>query len=397
LINYRSRLVKLQQQMRDNGIDGFLVTQNVDIYYLTGTMQSGYVFVPAEGEAICYIRRSVVRAQSESAVIVESLGSFRDFGSRLAADFPEVFGKSGTTIATEFDVLPVAVYQRLQAVLPSVRWTDGSTIIRELRMIKSPVEIAKIKEAAYIIDKALQKAVAHVRSGMTELELMSFIELSIRLEGHTGMMRMRGYNQELTTGMVGAGSSAAQPTYFDGPAGGEGLTPAFPQSAGRRPIGTGEPILVDIGCCIDGYVIDQTRTLVIGELPQQLLSAYETSEQILRSIEHMLRPGTVCQDIYAAALSEAKSAGLEAHFMGYGADQVKFVGHGIGLEIDELPVLARGFAYPLQPGMVIAVEPKFTFPGQGVVGIEDTYAITEHGFERLTCSASGLIRLPDRP
>jgi Xaa-Pro aminopeptidase len=359
-------------------------------------MQTGYLFIPAAGEPLFSVRRSVVRAQEESAFPVEAMGSLRALGERLAALYPQTFqpdGEEQTVLATEFDVLPVQLYLKLQSAFPKVRWTDGSMLVRETRMIKSAGEIAKIKQAAAVIDRAFEKAAAEVRAGMREFELMALIEYSIRCDGHLGLMRMRGYNQELITGMVGAGAAAAMPTYFDGPAGGQGLSAAGPQSSGPRRIERNEPILVDIGCCIDGYVIDQTRTMVIGDLPEDLVRAYELSEQVLRRAESGLKPGTVSEQLYLTALEQVKEAGLSEHFMGFGADQVKFLGHGIGLEIDELPVLAKGFTYPLEPGMVIAIEPKFTFPGRGVVGIENSYAITETGFEKLTLSREGLIRL----
>jgi Xaa-Pro aminopeptidase len=391
MVNYLSRLQKLQEKMQRKQIDGFVVTQNVDIYYFTGTMQTGYLFIPAEGEAVFYVRRSIVRAQEESAVLVEELGSMRSFGERLKKQSPQLFEDGRSPIlATEYDVLPVQVFERLRTAVPNANWTDGSLLVRETRMIKSPAEIAKIKEAAHVIDIAYEKAVNHVKEGMHEFELMSMIELTIRLNGHAGLMRMRGYNQELITGMVGSGAAAAMPTYFDGPAGGQGLSAAAPQSSSRKKIGQNEPVLVDIGCNIDGYVIDQTRTLVIGELSEELTRAYAVSERILRETEALLKPGTICEELYANALRIAREEGLADHFMGYGADQVKFLGHGIGLEIDELPVLAKGFTYPLEPGMVIAIEPKFTFPGIGVVGIEDSYAITDSGFEKLTVSRDGI-------
>lgn len=388
------RIERLQERLSLQQLDGCIVTQNVDLYYFTGSMQTGYLFVPREGEPVFFVRRSVVRAQSESAVKVEPLGSFRTFGERLAAVFAPLFGQAGSRrlqLAAEFDVLPVQQLHRLQAVLPGVEWADGSMIVRELRMIKSASELQLIRESARVIDLAFEHAVAALRPGMTELELMSEVELFIRRHGHIGVMRMRGYNQEVITGMVGAGEAAAVLTYFDGPAGGQGLSAAAPQSVSRRPIRTNEPILIDIGCCIDGYVIDQTRTAVIGALPDDLAQAYETSERIIRSVETMLKPGTICERLYMHSLQMAHEAGLGDHFMGYGEDQVKFLGHGIGLEIDELPVLAKGFSYPLQLGMVIAIEPKFTFPQRGVVGIENSYAITESGFERLTVTREGII------
>ncbi|WP_088831683.1 M24 family metallopeptidase [Paenibacillus tyrfis] len=390
---YAQRIGRLQQKLQALQLDGMMITQNVDLYYLTGSMQTGYLFVPAEGEPRLYVRRSVARAQEESAVAVEPLGSFRAFGTQLAQTFPQLASGSAVTLAAEFDVLPVQQWQRLQSVLPHVVWKDGSMLIRETRMIKSPREISCIREAAQIIDGALENALTRLEPGMTELELMSAVEHYIRLHGHIGVMRLRGYNQEVLTGVIGAGEAVAKPTYFDGPAGGQGLGPTVPQSVSRRPIERNEPILIDIGCCIDGYVIDQTRTAVIGDLPDDLRQAYDVSEAIIRSVESMLKPGILCEQFYIHSLGMAQEAGLGDHYMGFGDDQVKFLGHGIGLEVDELPVLAKGFRYPLEPGMVIAIEPKFTFPGRGVVGIENSYAVTDTGFEKLTVSREGLIRL----
>lgn len=390
----QDRIARLQHKCIEQGIDGCLITQNVDLYYFTGSMQTGYAFIPAQGEPVYFVRRSLARAAQESHVRVEPLGSFRQFGETLAAHFPHVFASTRPVLATEFDVLPVQLYQRFVELLPpSTQWVDGSMLVRETRMVKSAYEVAAIRRAAQMADAALEDAVSYIREGMTELELMSRIEYSFRMQGHHGIMRMRGYNQEIITGMVGSGAAAAEPTYFDGPAGGRGLSAAVPQSSSLKPIAAGEPILIDIGCNVEGYVIDQTRTLCIGKLDADLQAAYDLSEAIIRRTEEQLKPGTIVESLYFQALEMANEGELEAHFMGFAADQVKFLGHGIGLEIDELPVLARGFTYPLQPGMVIAIEPKFTFPGQGVVGIENSYLITDTGFEKLTISREGIITI----
>lgn len=391
-MDYSSRRRRLQEKLNEQGLDGYLVTQNVDLYYFTGSMQTGFLMIPREGEGKFYVRRSITREQEEADVPVDELGSFRKLGERLKSDFPQVFRESEDKpkLGTEFDVLPVQLFRKLEAVVHA-EWADGSTMIREVRMIKSEDEVERIREAARIVDLALQLAQSAIRVGMPEVELMGSIEGILRRNGHMGIMRMWGYNQEIVTGTVGAGAAIAQPTYFDGPAGGEGLGPASPQSAGWRRLGRNEPVLVDIGCCINGYVIDQTRTMVIGKLDDDLQRAYNLSEEILRETESLLRPGTLCEELYFRSLERAEKAGLANHFMGYGVDQVKFLGHGIGLEIDELPVLARGFKYPLEAGMVIAVEPKFTFPGRGVVGIENSYVITPTGFEKLTVSQEGIL------
>jgi Xaa-Pro dipeptidase len=396
LIDYRERVERLQGKMRIQQMDAFIVTQNVDLYYLTGSMQTGYLVVPAEGEPVFYVRRSLSRAERESCFPVEPSGPLRSWGERLKRRFPDCLkpaDKPEPIIAAEYDVLPVQLQMKLVQALPWAKCTDGSAAIRETRMIKSAYEIGRIREAARVIDAALEHALTLLAPGMAEFELMSEIEYFIRRQGHLGLMRMRGYNQEIITGMVGGGAAAAEPTYFDGPAGGQGLSAASPQSASRKPFAEGEPILIDIGCCIDGYVIDQTRTAVIGSLPGDLEDAYAVSELILRRTEELLVPGTISEQLYMQSLLIADDAGLSQHFMGYAEDQVRFLGHGIGLEIDELPVLAKGFTYPLEPGMVIAVEPKFTFPGRGVVGVENSYAITDSGFEKLTFSREGIIRV----
>lgn len=389
---HQDRLARLQKLMDRDGVDLFVVTQNVDQYYLSGTMQTGYIVVPRIGNPIYYVKRSVTRAEAESTITVKPLGSFRDFGKTVQDDFSALFAnETPLTAVTEYDVLPVQVFERLRNVMPTMTWKDGSTMFRELRMIKSPFEVSRIRMAAAVVHRVLEQAAEYVQEGMMELELIAHIEHLFRMKGHAGIMRMRGYNQEIITGMVAAGDAAAEPTYFDGPAGGRGLSPASPQGASRRVIGANEPLLVDIGCCIDGYVIDQTRTLVIGELQSDLQAAYDATEAIIRATEEKLKPGTVCEELYTDSLAMAAQYGLSDHFMGYGEDQVKFLGHGIGIEIDEWPVLARGFKQQLEPGMVIAIEPKFTFPGRGVVGIENTYLITETGFVKLTTAPEGVI------
>jgi len=391
-LDSEERIGLLQQRMQQEAkLAGCLISQNVGIYYYTGSAQTGYLFVPAQGSATYYVKRSVDRAGNESRVKVKELGSIRRFGGMLAADYPGLFADGARpAIGADLDVLPAQTYLRLTEAVPAASWVDASSMLRSLRSIKDPGEIASIERAAAAAAAALEAGLSSLSEGMTELALLTAIERELRLRGHAGLMRMRGYNQEIATGMVAAGEAAAEPTCFDGPAGGRGLSPAVPQSASMRPIGRGEPILLDIGCCIDGYVIDQTRTAVIGTLSPSLRFAYDTSVSLLRKTEELLRPGAVPEQLYAQALAMAEEAGLAEHFMGYGRDQVKFLGHGIGLEIDEWPVLARGFREPLQPGMVIAVEPKFTFPGEGVVGIENTYLITEDGCRALTRSPERL-------
>ncbi|MFF2483265.1 M24 family metallopeptidase [Paenibacillus sp. NPDC058071] len=396
----QTRIGKLQAELAAAGLGGMLLTQNIDLYYFTGSMQNGYGFVPAQGDPVFYVKRSFLRAGWESPIRVKELGSFRQFRRTLESDFPAVFAVEELQIAADLDVMPAQLYMRLADLLADnaggssrtiVTLKDGSSIIRKLRMSKSDWEIARIEAAAAVVDEALTAALNELREGITELEWMARIEYELRVRGHIGLMRMRGYNQEIATGMLLSGPEAAIPSYFDGPAGGLGLGAAFPQSVSRKPIRRNEPILIDVGCCIDGYVIDQTRTAVIGKLTEELADAYAASEAILRDAEKRMTAGSPCSSLYERSLEMAKEFGLHEHFMGFGADQAKFLGHGIGLEVDEWPVLAKGFDLPLAEGMVIAVEPKFTFPGKGVVGIENSYLITNESPRPLTRTKEGLI------
>lgn len=394
----KQRIERLQDVMKAENINGFLITQNVDLYYFCGSMQTGYLFIPSIGEPTFYVRRSVQRAKLETVIQVEELGAFRVFGETLAKNYASLFNKGEQLrIAADLDVLPAQLYIKLTELLGTsgrCELMDGSAHIRRLRMIKSPWEVSRIEAAAEVVAQALNEALNDLKEGISELDWMARVEYELRIRGHIGLMRMRGYNQEITTGMVISGAAAAVPSYFDGPAGGLGLGGASPQSVSRSIIKRNEPILIDIGCCVDGYVIDQTRTAVIGKLSETLHHAYKVSESVIADSEKLMIPGTPCARLYEAALESCAAAKLTDHFMGYGADQAKFLGHGIGLEIDEWPVLAKGFQMPLQPGMVIAVEPKFTFPGEGVVGIENSYLITEQGARALTRSKAELILLP---
>src|SRR5690606_22341565 len=143
---------------------------NVDLFYYTGSMQAGYLIIPHAGEAIYYVRRSLQRALEESVVPAAALGSFRAFGDRLKTDYPALMGAERLVIATEYDTAPAALVERMQALIPHAQWCDGSSLVREQRMIKSPYEIGKIKEAAKVIDEALTRAIGYLYEGMPEYE-----------------------------------------------------------------------------------------------------------------------------------------------------------------------------------------------------------------------------------
>jgi Xaa-Pro aminopeptidase len=219
---------------------------------------------------------------------------------------------------------------------------------------------------------------------MTEIELAGRVEAAARRGGHQGLVHMRGWNQEVFYGQLSSGEAAAMQSFPDIPLAGEGPSAASPLGAGRRRVVAGEPVILDYVAVLDGYMLDQTRTLAIGTLPEKFGRAHDAAVAILVDVQSAIRPGVTPQDLYRRSLERARELGVAEAFMGSGPLRARYLGHGVGLELDEWPVLAEGWTDPLQPGHVFCVEPKIVFPGEGAVGIEDQYAVTPEGAERLT-------------
>ena len=364
-----------------------MITQNVDLLYFGGSIQSGVLIVPADGEPVYAVRRVLERARAESALeTIVPLTGLRGLGPLVT----EALGRPAARIGLELDVLPVAVRDRFAASLGAAELVDVSAAVRRIRSVKSPYELDKMRAAARLSDAILRTAIEALRDGMTELELSAAIEAEARRRGHEGVIRLRGWNQETYYGMIAAGPAAAVPSFPDLPLGGEGPSPAAPYGAGWRRIASGDPVIVDAPVVLGGYICDQTRTLVIGRLPDALARAHDAAVDVLQTTTAAIRPGVTPEALYRIAVERAGTLGYADVFMGAGSYRARYVGHGIGLELDEWPVLADGFTEPLEPGCVFAVEPKMIFPGVGAVGIEDVFAVTDTRCERLTVAEQHL-------
>ena len=384
------RICRFQTQLAVHHLDGAFILQNADLFYFSGTIQSAVLFVPAMGEPLLMVLKNVKRAEFESAL--KNIISLEN-KSRVPHILNDFGFKPLKNAGLELDVLPANLYLWFQRSIPQCRWTDVSSIIRRLRMVKSDYEIAQIKEAAAVLDTGFMELKSVIREGATELEIDGHLAMVARREGHMGMLRMRGWNQEMTYAHVLAGDSGATVSLLNSPHGGSGNTPAMAQGAGFRRIKRNEPIGVDYGVAINGYIGDQFRTYVIGALPERLEKAYACSQEILALMVDKSRLGISCAELYMAAAQKAEREGLADYFMGYGEGQVKFIGHGIGLEIDEYPIISPHIDDRLEKGMVLALEPKFVFPHKGVVGLEDDYVMTAAGLKRLTLTSQSLIQI----
>jgi Xaa-Pro dipeptidase len=374
------RVAGLQAGLSALGLDAALLQQNADLFYFAGTVQRSYLYVPAAGEATLFVRKVAERARLESALgAVVDLPSPKELPSLIA----ERYGELPARLGLELDVLPVARFRRLEELFPAAAFDDvGRAIVRQ-RAVKSAWEVERIRAAAAVADEVGRLVPGLLEEGLTEVEFAGRVEAEARRLGHEGYIRMRGFNQEMFYGQLLTGVSGCVPSYLDTPLAGTGLSPSVAQGASFRRIGRGEPVVFDFVPVRDGYMADFTRMYSLGPLDARLLRAFDAALRVQEAATHAARPGAACRAVWDAARAAAADAGLAAGFMGHGSGQVPYVGHGVGIELDELPVLT-GSSLELEAGMVFALEPKFVLPGLGAVGIENTWVVTAAGVERLT-------------
>ncbi|MGQ9546321.1 MAG: M24 family metallopeptidase [Dehalococcoidia bacterium] len=377
----QSRIARFQKLLQDNDIVGALISQKVDLFYFTGTIQRSLLFVPAEGEAVLAVQGNISRVLRESSLShIISTKTNRQLGQALSDFNYYVRGRMGL----EMDVLPAKYYLSLQRDFPDADFLDISELIRKIRMVKSGYEISQIRKACEILNQVMSEARRSIRPGMTELEVDSLLVALARRLGHQGLLPMRGYNQDMFSAHVSCGKTATVPPTLNTPLGGVGTTPAVAQGASFNTITVNDPLIIDFGVGINGYVTDMTRTFVIGKLSQELEKAYSFAKEIKDFVEQWIIPGKSCSRLYKEVMELVNRTGYQDYFMGCEGQRVAFVGHGIGLEIDEYPIIAAGFHEEFQEGMVFALEPKLVFPNVGAVGVEDDYLVTKQGVERLT-------------
>jgi len=375
------RVRRLQAWMREASIDATFVFQNTDLYYFSGTIQRGLLAIPCSDDPVYLVNKSMARAERESAwKQIVSLPRMDDIPKILEAEGCGPFARIGL----ETDVLPADYYFRMAKLFPDTEFPDASNAIRSVRMIKSSYEIEQIRKASQMLDSAWRCLPEWIRAGATELEVLAQMEKHLRLLGHQGILRTRGFNYEVGYGAFSAGDNACFPTSFPGSTGFKGLYAAISNTGSRRRLEAGEPLLVDIAGGYGGYLADAARTFSLGPLPPDMRQAHALLLELNREIESMLMPGAKCSRICDYAFEKTGESPFASGFMGAGDNYMQYLGHGIGLELDEWPVLSPKSDACLESGMVLAIEPKIFFPDRGGVGIENMYRITDTGFEKLT-------------
>ncbi len=374
-----TRVQKLQMELGQLDLDGALIIQKTDLYYFAGTDQECHLWIPAQGEPVLMVRRSLVRAREVSPIkeIVPLVSS-----SQFPRLLRSYYGEIPATIGMELDVVPAKLFLQYQRILAPANIVDISKSIRTIRMVKSEYEIEQIRACAKMADEMFAYVAKILAEVGTENELAYRLEAFCRSMGHVGISRTRGFNMECHYGHILAGPGGARPSSAPGPTGGTGLGPFYSQGAGLNRIKPCEPVVVDYTASVMGYLSDQARVFCLDKLPNQLVEAHRAMMEITDMVAKHAKPGTVAGEIYDMALEMARRSGYEKGFMGY-PDPVPFIAHGVGLELDEWPILGRNSNVVLKEGMVLALEPKVVFPDKGVVGIENTMVVRKNGLEKL--------------
>jgi Xaa-Pro aminopeptidase len=376
-----TRISRLQQILADASLDGAIILDRINIFYYTGTIQNGVLFVPADGIAVFFIRRSLERARKESPLkALVQFRSFRELPARL-----DEYRYRVSRLGVDETTIPVSIFKKLSSSLPRTTFQDIGLGLSIIRSVKSGYEISLIREAGKRHKAIYDEIPSLIREDMTEWDLGSAIHAHMLKLGYTGICRLAAFNSELFAGVISFGESGNFPTASVGPGGLLGLCPAFPLLGGAKRLKKGDTIFIDTGFAFQGYFTDKTRIFAFGQPSEEAVDAHNICLDIQEAVRCRLKPGEIPSKIFEDVyLTEVIPRDFEQHFMGFGSNQVSFLGHGIGLVIDEFPAISRKIDLPLKTNMVIAVEPKKGLEGIGLVGVENTFLVTEQGGEKLT-------------
>lgn len=380
----KEKLEKIQQQMQLSGADACLLCVDVNLYYLTGRIYNGYFYIPAEGKPYFFVKRPA-GFSGENVYYIRKPEDITDILSAAAMELPEY-------LWLETDVLSYNESIRLEKIFRPARLGDAGKLMRNIRKVKTAEEIEQFRISAQRHVEVYKEVRECFRMGMTDLQLQYEIEYRMRKMGSLGLFRAYGSNMDVFMGSLLAGKNAEAPSPFDFALGGQGEHSIYPLGACGVVLEEGMAVMVDMAGNYTPYMTDMTRVFSVGRLADEAYRAHRVSLDIHERVMEMARPGTACADLYREAVDIAERAGLSDCFMGT-QQQAKFIGHGVGLQINELPVLTPRSQELLEPGMVFALEPKFVIPGTGAVGIENTLLVTDSGVENLTVFEEDIIPL----
>lgn len=357
------------------------VNHKVAMYYFTGTIQEGVLLIRPQ-DAVFWVRRSFERACNESHFSdIRPMHSFRE-----AAAF---YGSAPKVMYVETKKATLDWERMLHKYFAFEELGSFDSVLQDLRMVKSEYELKQMEQSGAIHETVLDiVAPKLIHGGISEAQLAIALYSEMVQRGSHGTARFNQALGEEAVGIASFGKSGLVRTGFDGPGGTDGTCIAV-QSIGNafRKLQPGRLVYLDIPCGFDGYHTDKTAVYYYGDLAKDeqskhLMEAQQRCLELEQEVVRLMVPGEPIENLYLRTMDKFDNIYGDA-FMNGG----KFLGHSIGLVMDEAPAIAKGFKQPLQPGMTFAVEPKIALPGLGMVGTENTYVVTENGARSLTGSS----------
>ncbi len=342
--------------IKKEGAEAVLVSNLANIRYLSGyTNDTGYLLITDKKRFLLTDFRFTTQAKLEATdyEVIETRGYAKVLAELLEKE--EI-----SKVAFEEEDIPYSVYRAFSEVF-HCEMLPIANILSTLRQIKTPQELAYIKEAEHIGDRALAKLLPELKPGMTEAQIAAMLEFN---------MRMLGAENISFPSIIASGVNSSMPH-------------AMP---GEKPIEIGDFITMDFGCKYHGYCSDMTRTIVLGKASEKQKEIYNIVLEAQLECLEMMKPGVVCKDVHNKAVEIISKYGYGQYF-GHG------LGHSVGLEIHESPACNGRCEDVLQPGMLMTDEPGIYIEGFGGVRIEDLVAITETGYENFAESPKELIEL----
>ncbi len=362
---------RIADRLKSQGIDAILVSENANLYYTSGRVFCGFTYITADGSVTYFVRRPVGLSGDNVRYI------------RKPEQIAEMLPAMPATIALELDTAPYSTVERLRKIFGDAQVANGSDVLRRCRAVKTPYEIARLTESGVHHTMAYSRIPRIYRGGMTDVELQVEIERVLRNEGCLGQFRIAGGSMELFMGNLLTGDNADNPSPYDFAMGGAGLDLSLPVGCNGSAISPGHTVMVDMCGNFTGYMTDMTRVFYVGRLDETAAKAHQLSIDIHHRLAKEFHAGCEAKRMYEVAMEMVTAAGMEDYFMGH-TQKAGFIGHGVGIEVNELPVLAPRSRDVLEEGNVIAIEPKFVIPHVGAVGIENTYVVRNDRLERIT-------------
>ena len=392
-----SRQTRLAELLAEADLPGALIQHPVDLYYFAGGRQDGSLFIPAKGAGgsveaggdgpVSFVRRSLSRAVFEAG---------GDDAPHAIQAFPRLSMLSETLRAMGVEQVPGLQYGEAPASF-TARFAsamaglgdapDITAVVHRQREIKSSWELEQMDIAASVQIRMFEAVQAIGGEGISELDMVAAAEAVSRSEGFGGNVQMRRYPLQCDRGVIVAGRAGGIPSFFDSAVGGTGAHPLSGMGSGFTKVKPNEPVLVDLVHAHRGYMVDATRMYVAGKLSETWQQRLDDMLAVKDTVVDVLDQREPCSKAWEAGAALAAELGYADHLMGQAPDQSRFLGHSIGLQLDESPVVAHGFDRAMDVGGTMAIEPKVVY-AEGSVGTEDTWVLDEEGMRPITADGA---------